>query len=102
MIEERSIAVAKCDACQHQDYANDQGAFPDSGGYTLTIVEHRTDTRHDAYACRETHIGKASRAVLEKWRNDTNQPWYDEGGTLRPADAPPLPATSGDEHGGAQ
>lgn len=88
MIEERNVAVAVCDACGHRDYGDEKGDFYGGDGYTLTIDEHKGDTQHNAYACRETHIGKAARAVLERFRTEGNgPPWYDEGGSLLPDDA---------------
>jgi hypothetical protein len=98
VIEERRLAVAVCDACGHKDYPNEQGEFLGTG-YVLTIDEHETDTQHEAYACRETHIGKAARAVLERFRSEGNGgPWRDEDGPLAPPppDAPPLPEHNGD------
>lgn len=87
MIEERSLAVAKCDACGHRDVANDDGSFFGCDGYTLAITQHSNETRHHAYACKETHIGKAARAVLHQpgWQ------WDGRAGKIV-ADAPPLPA----------
>jgi hypothetical protein len=92
VIEERVIATAVCDACGHKDYANELGEFV-GAGYILTIDEHDTDTEHQAYACRETHIGKAARAVLERFRSEGNGPPPEqEAGALTPLlDAPPLP-----------
>lgn len=96
MIEERRLAVAVCDACGHKDYPNELGEFLGTV-YVLAIEEHETDTQHEAYACRETHIGKAARAVLDRWRSEGNGPPYDNGGSLLPPpDAPPLPEHNGD------
>lgn len=97
MIENRTVAVAVCDACGHKDYANDQGEFVDSDGFDIVIHMHSTATRHKAYACRETHIGKAARAVLDRWRDEVNVPPSSEGGDLTPPlDAPLLPERNGD------
>lgn len=88
VIEERSIAVAACDACGHKDYANEQGEFLGGDGYSITIIMHRNNTDHEAYACRETHIGKAARAALDRYRE-----WY--GGDLGTL-VPPPPEHNGD------
>jgi hypothetical protein len=103
VIEERSVFVAVCDACGHKDYAEDDNTF-ESNGFTLTIESHATDTEHNAYACKETHIGKAARAVMDKWRTEN---WDDPLGHMAPAggmppDAPPLPTNEDDSdgHGG--
>lgn len=86
MIENRLVATATCDACGHVNYGDSNGAI--NAGYGVTIVdyEHRNDaTPHEAYACRQTHIGKASKAVLDQAAGfDPEQPPYTE-------DAPPLP-----------
>lgn len=95
MIEERSIAVAVCDACGHQDYANEKGKFWGGNGYAIILEEHRTDNTFRAYACRETHIGKAARAALDQWR-EQDAPWETAGGSPMPPDAPPLPEHNGD------
>lgn len=96
MIEEQNIAVAVCDACRRKDYGDEQGLFDD--GYTITIDEHATDTQHEGYACKETHIGKAARNVLNRWRaSEILPPPRDEDGTdTPPPDAPPLPEYNGD------
>ena len=88
------VDVAVCDACYHRDYSDYHGNFFDSNGYTLTIVEHRTGTQHQAVACKETHIGKAARAALEVWRAEGNRPPRDDSSSTLvapPVDAPPLP-----------
>lgn len=90
MIEERMVDVAVCDACGHKDYSDFEGNFFDSNGYTLTIVHHRTDRQQEAVACKDTHIGKAARAVLDQWRAEENPPLEHTSGP--PAlDAPLLP-----------
>jgi len=97
MIEERSIAVAECDACGHRDFADEDGSFFGGEGYGLRIVAHRTGASHNVYACRETHIGKAARSALAQWRED-NGWWRDDDSTLTPvADAPPLSADDTDD-----
>lgn len=70
MIDKRTVAVGTCDACGREEYANDNGDFID--GYTLVIFEHISLSKHEAFACKETHISKASRAVLERWRHEPN------------------------------
>lgn len=92
MIEERMVDVAVCDACGHRDYSDYDGSFFGSNGYTLTIVHHGTETNHQAVACKDTHIGKAARAVLDAWRNEPQGGWEEkrDAAPLSP-DAPPLP-----------
>lgn len=90
MIEERMVDVAVCDACGHRDYSDFEGNFFDSNGYTLTIVQHATDRQQEVVACKETHIGKAARAVLDQWRAEENPPLQHASGPLA-LDAPPLP-----------
>jgi hypothetical protein len=68
MIETRTVEVATCDACGWQEFTNQMGDFTE--GYSLVIDQHATDTRHEAFACKETHIGKAARTALERWRHD--------------------------------
>lgn len=87
MIEERSIAVAVCDACGHQDYADDLDGFLGGNGYTLTIVEHKDHSKHKIYSCKQTHIGKSARVVLDRWHSARD---------TMPPDAPPLPRIIGD------
>lgn len=71
-IEKRNVEVATCDACGNTNHTNKMGEF--DAGYSVTIVEHKTGTRHEAYACRVTQIGKASRAVLDEWHSN-EPPW---------------------------
>ena len=80
MIETREVTVAKCDACGHTNYA-DHGVF--TAGYALIIMDYQDSPddvhEHRAYACRETHIGKASKAVLERDASaQPEQPTLDE------------------------
>lgn len=92
MIENRTVAVAQCDACGHVNYANDNDEF--QAGYELTIVDYENAAvfQHQAYACRATHIGKAGKAVLDRFEaNDKaalleQPPLVPEG-----HDATPLP-----------
>ena len=94
MIEERSLAVAVCDACHHQDYSDNGGYFV--AGYEIILREHETGTRHNAFACKETHIGKAARAALNRWRVEDILPPPKEGDmSTLPPDAP-LPESNGD------
>lgn len=89
MIESRTVAVAQCDACGHVNYADDNGDFRAGFAFTLVDFEAQRDvhvTAHDVYACRATHIGKASKAVLD--RSVPDPPW-DPASPV--PDAPPLP-----------
>jgi hypothetical protein len=101
VIERVSIPVATCDACGHKDLADDDGSFLGGDGYSMTIVEHKTGVSYEVYACRETQIGKAARAVLAKFHSKGNGPpsYEDVRGTLIPADAPPLPSNDNDQDG---
>ncbi len=91
MIEERSIAVAVCDACGHKDYADEYGSFFGYDGYTLTLTQHADETHHKAYACRRTHIGKSAFAVLHQWQQQDG-PLASPTVSGVAADAPPLPS----------
>lgn len=78
------LDVAVCDACAHKDYAdavNGESVFLDSNGYAVTLEHLRSGATRKAYACKETHIGKAARAALSR-------SYSDDGRLL---DAPPLP-----------
>lgn len=84
MIENRLVATAKCDACGHTNYSDDNGFI--HAGYGISIVDYGNANAEsqEAYACRLTHIGKAAKAML----CDNDQP-------PTPAlDAPPLPVES--------
>lgn len=61
VIEERNIRAAHCDACGRVNYSED-GII--TAGYLVTLADLGTNIEREAYACRETHIGKAARAVL--------------------------------------
>lgn len=84
MIEERTVAAATCDACGKRDFSNDDGTFFGGDGFTINIVEHQTWTTHQAYACKETHLGKASRAVLTRFHEEPNGGGWSEPPTVAP------------------
>lgn len=95
MIEKKTVAAGRCDACEHTDYSDDNGGF--ARGYSVSVIEHATGTGHDAFACKETHIGKAARGVLHEWRNQNSDREFpaDESDREFPGlDAPLLPVGS--------
>ena len=107
VIAERMVDIAECDACGHLEYSDYHGNFVNSKGYTLVVTDHETMTTHEAVACKDTHIGKAARAVLDKWRAEgADALRVDSGGRLPAStvlvDAPPLPERDDDTSGGAQ
>lgn len=91
MIEDRTVTVAICDACGKMDYSDDQGGFLGGAGYAMVLTEQGDMCQHNVYACKETHIGKAARAVLERLRNAEPSQWGDEDNDGPPVDALPLP-----------
>jgi hypothetical protein len=86
VIENRVVAAATCDACGHVNYGDSNGFIRAGYGVSIVDYEHEDDAEsREAYACRETHIGKASRVVLDKAAMfDPEEPPFTE-------DAPPLP-----------
>jgi hypothetical protein len=67
-LDQRTVAVATCDACAHKNFANEEGEITD--GFQVDVFDFKTATRHEVIACKETHIGKATRAVLAASREE--------------------------------
>lgn len=65
MIDNQPVAI--CDACHHVENSDDSGIF--RNGYFLVIHEMSSDRELEAVACKETHIGRAARAILEQDRH---------------------------------
>jgi hypothetical protein len=66
VIGARNVNVAECDACNRSEYSDEHDLV--GTGFVMTVVDCSGGTRHEAYACKETHIGPAARNVLRRWR----------------------------------
>lgn len=87
MIESRTVAVAECDCCGHVHYGDDDGMF--HAGYALAVTAYNDwgpPTSHNVYACRQTHIGKAAKVVLDREAPGGDETPADNGSST--ADSP--------------
>ena len=66
-IEKRTeVETATCDACGHIQCTDTDGEF--NSGLELTVKDYKEGLIHNAWACKETHIRNAVRAVLARSR----------------------------------
>lgn len=82
-----TVERAQCDACGHNEYANEQTGRLERG-FSISITEHYESGEMSepmyAYACKAAHMGRAAKAVVDAAtdRNGDDAPVYGNGSVL--------------------